>query len=73
MLSTEEASKAVFDGENGMLSAVSPGKVIVDCATLSPERMKFIEEKIKAAGGTVIQLHTHTQTLTPFLVSINNR
>lgn len=40
MLSTMEASIAVFDAEEvGILAGVSAGKVIIDCATLSPERM----------------------------------
>ena len=36
MLSTLEASQAVFPN---VLSKVGPGKSIVDCATLTPERM----------------------------------
>ena len=36
MLSTLEASQAVFPS---VLSKVAPGKSIVDCATLTPERM----------------------------------
>ena len=36
MLSTIEASQAVFPS---VLSKVAPGKSIVDCATLTPERM----------------------------------
>jgi hypothetical protein len=30
-----------FDSEDGVIAAVTPGKVIIDCATLSPERMQF--------------------------------
>jgi len=35
MLSTLEASEAVFPS---VLEAVAPGKAIIDCATLTPER-----------------------------------
>lgn len=35
MLSTIEASEAVFPA---VLEAVGPGKAIIDCATLTPER-----------------------------------
>ena len=39
MLSTIEASEAVFKGEDGVLAGVSATSAIVDCATLTPERM----------------------------------
>jgi 3-hydroxyisobutyrate dehydrogenase-like beta-hydroxyacid dehydrogenase len=39
MLSTLEASEAVLSGEDGVLAGVSPKSSIVDCATLTPERM----------------------------------
>ena len=35
MLSTPEASKAVFEAPDGVLAGVSDGKCIVDCATLA--------------------------------------
>jgi len=52
MLSTMEASVAVFDAPDvGVLAGVSPGKIIVDCATLSPERMITQAEQVAAKGG----------------------
>ena len=39
MLSTLEASEAVFAGPSGVLAGVKSGTAIVDCATLTPERM----------------------------------
>lgn len=39
MLSTIEASEAVFAGPTGVLAGVKAGTSIVDCATLTPERM----------------------------------
>jgi 3-hydroxyisobutyrate dehydrogenase-like beta-hydroxyacid dehydrogenase len=55
MLSTPEASASVFEAPNGVFSAVTAGKIIVDCATLTPERM--IEEKqiITAKGGLFLE------------------
>ena len=52
ILSTLEASQAVFDTPNGIYDGVSPGKIIVDCATLSPERM--IEENEKSQFFTSV-------------------
>jgi len=56
MLSTIEASEAVFDKEgDGVIAGVSEGKVIVDCATLSPERMEKIAADIAAKGGKFLE------------------
>jgi 3-hydroxyisobutyrate dehydrogenase-like beta-hydroxyacid dehydrogenase len=51
MLSTPEASKAVFEGEDGVLAGVSGGKSIVDCATLAEEDMKRMNDAVVAKGG----------------------
>ena len=52
MLSTLEASEAVFPG---MLEKVCAGKSIVDCATLTPERMAAMSSAVKAAGGSFLE------------------
>lgn len=51
MLSTPEASRAVFEGDNGVLAGVSDGKSIVDCATLSEDDMKRMHDAVVAEGG----------------------
>jgi 3-hydroxyisobutyrate dehydrogenase-like beta-hydroxyacid dehydrogenase len=52
MLSTEEASQVVFDQPKlGLLAGVTEGRVVVDCATLSPGRMQYMADKVKASGG----------------------
>lgn len=55
MLSTPEASKAVFEDAQGVFAGVSAGKVIVDCATLTPERMKEENEIITSKGGLFLE------------------
>jgi 3-hydroxyisobutyrate dehydrogenase-like beta-hydroxyacid dehydrogenase len=45
MLSTLEASEAVFPS---VLEAVSAGKTLVDCATLTPERMAEMGAAVEA-------------------------
>lgn len=55
MLSTLEASAAVFDGPEGVIAGVSAGKTIVDCATLTPERMIENASRIEAAGGEFLE------------------
>jgi len=54
MLSTPEASRAVFEGDDGVLAAVSEGKSIVDCATLAEEDMKRMHDAVVAKGGYVV-------------------
>jgi hypothetical protein len=51
MLSTPEASLAVFEGETGTLAGVSDGKMIIDCATLAESDMKRMSEKVSSKGG----------------------
>jgi len=52
MLSTLEASEAVFPG---LLSAVGPGKAVVDCATLTPERMATMAAAVTEKGGRFLE------------------
>ena len=52
MLSTPEASKAVFDAaDTGTLAGVTAGKAIVDCATLAEADMQRMNEAVCAKGG----------------------
>lgn len=51
MLSTPEASRIVFEAENGVLAGVSAGKSIVDCATLAESDMKRMNEAVVGKGG----------------------
>lgn len=55
MLSTLEASRAVFDGAEGVIAAVGPGKSIVDCATLTPEHMAEEADAVRAKGGKFLE------------------
>eukprot|EP01038_Epipyxis_sp_PR26KG_P014445 gene14445-19384_t len=55
ILSTLEASQSVFEGTNGIYSGISPGKIVVDCATLSPERMIEEASVIESKGGMFIE------------------
>merc|ERR1711871_815009 len=55
MLSTLEASRAVFDSETGGYAGVTTGKVIIDCATLTPERMQEEESVITGKGGLFLE------------------
>lgn len=65
MLSTPEASKAVFyDEESGVLAGVSSGKSIVDCATLAESDMQQMNAAVKEKGGYVCTLVTFSTRIT---------
>ena len=51
MMSTPEASRAVFEGEDGVLTGVTEGKSIVDCATLAEEDMQRMNACVLAKAG----------------------
>lgn len=55
MLSTPEASKAVFEAEGGVLAGVSEGKSIVDCATLAEDDMKRMNDAVVGKGGRFLE------------------
>lgn len=55
MLSTPEASKAVFEADDGVLAGVSSGKSIVDCATLAESDMQRMNAAVLAKGGRFIE------------------
>lgn len=55
MLSTPAASRAVFEGEEGVLAGVSEGTTIVDCATLAEADMQRMEQQVNAKGGKFLE------------------
>lgn len=55
MLSTPEASRAVFEGDNGVLAGVSSGKSIVDCATLAEADMVLMDAAVVSKGGRFLE------------------
>jgi 3-hydroxyisobutyrate dehydrogenase-like beta-hydroxyacid dehydrogenase len=55
ILSTPEASKMVFEGEDGTLAGVSAGKSIVDCATLAEEDMQRMNQAVVEKGGVFLE------------------
>lgn len=55
MLSTPAASEAVFDGPEGAAEAFSEGKVLVDCATFTAERMQDLADRVRAKGAQFLE------------------
>ena len=54
MVTNSSALKAVMEGPDGMLAAVTPGKLFVDISTVSPAYSRELAEKIRAKGGDMV-------------------
>eukprot|EP00804_Cyclotella_cryptica_P024653 CCRYP_001643-RA/>CCRYP_001643-RA protein AED:0.32 eAED:0.32 QI:125/1/1/1/0.33/0.3/10/2628/309 len=55
MLSTPEASRAVFEGPDGTLAGVTEGKFIIDCATLAESDMKRMSAQVEEKKGQFLE------------------
>lgn len=55
MMSTPEASRAVFEGDDGVLAGVKEGKSIVDCATLAESDMERMYKAVVDKGGRFLE------------------
>ncbi|MCL5130034.1 NAD(P)-dependent oxidoreductase [Algibacter sp. L4_22] len=44
MLSNDEAVKAVFEGESGLLAKEQPGKLIINMSTVSPDTSRYLSK-----------------------------
>ncbi len=44
MVSDDNAVKALFEGEAGLLASAKPGKLIIDMSTVSPETSKYLAD-----------------------------
>ncbi|WP_316797752.1 NAD(P)-dependent oxidoreductase [Pedobacter frigidisoli] len=51
MVTDDQAIRAVFDGENGLLNASASGKTIINMSTVSPAISKEMSDKCKAIGS----------------------
>ena len=51
MLSTPEACEEVYTMPDGVLDGVRPGSQLVDCATLRPEDMTSLADRVHSKGG----------------------
>jgi 3-hydroxyisobutyrate dehydrogenase-like beta-hydroxyacid dehydrogenase len=54
MLSDDAAVGAVFDGPQGALSAMGPGKTAMDMSTVSPGFSRELGDRLRAAGAAMV-------------------
>jgi 3-hydroxyisobutyrate dehydrogenase-like beta-hydroxyacid dehydrogenase len=56
MVTNTAALKAVVEGEDGILAGIGPGKVYVDMSTSSPDYSRELSERVRAAGGAMLDV-----------------
>jgi 3-hydroxyisobutyrate dehydrogenase-like beta-hydroxyacid dehydrogenase len=54
MVTNSSALRAIMEGPDGMLAAVTPGKIFVDISTVSPSYSRELSEKIREKGGDMV-------------------
>jgi 3-hydroxyisobutyrate dehydrogenase-like beta-hydroxyacid dehydrogenase len=54
MVTNTAAVRAVFEGEDGILSGLTPGKIYVDMSTASPANSRALAEQVDAAGAQML-------------------
>lgn len=54
MVTSSAALQAVAEGPEGMLAGLSPGKVLVDMSTVSPEFSRSLADKVREKGADML-------------------
>src|SRR6266851_5389220 len=54
MVTNSAALGAVMHGPDGMLAAVTPGKIFVDMSTVSPAYSREVAAKVREKGGDMV-------------------
>jgi 3-hydroxyisobutyrate dehydrogenase-like beta-hydroxyacid dehydrogenase len=54
MVTNSAADEAVFNGPDGLLAAMAPGKVVIDMSTVSPAISRSLAAKVREKGGDMV-------------------
>lgn len=54
MLADPDALRAVLDGTQGVLDALRPGMLLVDCSTVGPEMARIVAGQCRERGATFV-------------------
>jgi len=54
MVTNTAAVRAVFEGEDGILAGLTPGKIYIDMSTASPANSRSLAEQVEAAGAQML-------------------
>jgi 3-hydroxyisobutyrate dehydrogenase-like beta-hydroxyacid dehydrogenase len=54
MVANTESLRAVAWGDDGLLAGLSPGKIVIDMSTVSPDVSRQLAEAVRATGGDMV-------------------
>jgi len=54
MVTNTAAVRAVFEGDDGILAGLTPGKLYIDMSTASPANTRALAEQVEAAGAQML-------------------
>jgi len=54
MVTNSAADEAVFNGPDGLLAAMGPGKVVIDMSTVAPAVSRGLAAKVREKGGDMV-------------------
>jgi 3-hydroxyisobutyrate dehydrogenase-like beta-hydroxyacid dehydrogenase len=54
MVTNSAADEAVFNGADGLLAAMAPGKVVIDMSTVSPAVSRSLAARVREKGGDMV-------------------
>jgi 3-hydroxyisobutyrate dehydrogenase-like beta-hydroxyacid dehydrogenase len=54
MVTDSAAVEAVFDGPDGLLAGLAPGKTVIDMSTVAPATSRALAEKVRAKGADMV-------------------
>ena len=54
MMADGPATESVYEGPDGILAGLAPGRVLIDMATLAPSQMRSLAERVTGKGATFL-------------------
>jgi 3-hydroxyisobutyrate dehydrogenase-like beta-hydroxyacid dehydrogenase len=54
MVTDSAAVEAVFEGPDGLLAGLAPGKTVIDMSTVAPATSRALAEKVRAKGADMV-------------------
>src|SRR5438105_14857954 len=54
MVTNSAADEAVFNGPDGLLAGLAPGKIVIDISTIAPAISRKLAEPVRATGADTI-------------------
>lgn len=73
MVTANAALMAIAHGEDGLLTGVKPGKILVDISTVSPAVSRKLAEEVRAKGGDLVDSPVSGSVITLLSVMVGGR